>query len=37
MKELQKTDDFEKLEEVGIKLKKDLHSMKGKSIPVPRL
>jgi hypothetical protein len=37
MKELQRTDDFEKLEKVGIKLKKDLHSMKGKSIPVPRI
>ena len=37
MKDIQRTDDFEKLEQVGLRLKRDLYSLKGKTIPVPRI
>lgn len=37
MNEIEKTDDFAKLEQVGLKLNKRLYNFKGKTIPVPRI
>lgn len=37
IREIERTDDFAKLESVGIRLKKELYSFKAKSIPVPRI
>jgi hypothetical protein len=37
MKDIQRTDDFDKLEQVGLKLKRDLYSFRGKTIPTPRI
>jgi hypothetical protein len=37
VKEIERTDDFDKLEDVGLKLNKKLYSFKAKSIPVPRI
>ncbi len=37
VKEIERTDDFEKLEQVGVKLNKKLYSFKARSIPIPRI
>ncbi len=37
MKDIQRTDDFDKLEQVGLRLKRDLYSFRGKTIPTPRI
>ena len=37
MDELKKTDDFEKLEQVGLKLSSRLYNFKCKSIPTPKI
>lgn len=37
LKEIQKTDDFNKLAEVGLRLSDKLYSLKAKSIPTPIL
>lgn len=37
VKEIEKTDDFNKLEEVGLILSKKMYSLKAKCIPTPKL
>jgi hypothetical protein len=37
IKEIQRTDDFEKLEQVGLRLNRDLYSFSAKNIPTPRI
>ena len=37
IREIERTDDFERLKEVGLDLSKKLYSFRAKSIPVPRI
>ena len=37
VKEIERTDDFDKLEQVGLRLNKKLYNFRGKMIPTPKI
>jgi|JI61114C2RNA_FD_contig_81_263296_length_1809_multi_2_in_0_out_0_3 hypothetical protein len=37
IREIEKTEDFERLEQIGLKLNKKLYNFRAKTIPIPRI